>query len=123
MTEIERANKAEAALATPAPRDEAGVIEAAAVTKRLAELREIASEEELPLNELSFEEAAAFLATLLEHSGRPSIFMLDNGNIDLMWGEGDKMIKAEFKGNGVISFYSMALWLSHRASPAQDKKE
>jgi len=71
---------------------------------RVAELQQDAADSEAPFSESSHAVFRGFLAKL-PLSRRPSIFLLDNGNLSVVWDNPEKeLISLQFLGNGSVQY-------------------
>lgn len=65
------------------------------LVERINELRDIASEEDLPILEDSVAGALSF-SKKINSSTYPSVFLIGNGNIRFLWNKGDDQIGIQF---------------------------
>ena len=72
--------------------------------KRLADLRDIAIEEDIPLSEESLAEASNFASTLV-NSRTPSAFLIGNGNTRLLWVNDDgEQVGLQFRERARVQY-------------------
>ena len=74
-----------------------------AVIERLKELQEVAAEEEIEFHEASAQEAIEWLRSIAPRE-LPSAFLVNNGNVRLLWREDGKQLGVQFLGNGLAQF-------------------
>lgn len=77
------------------------------LSERIAELRGIADDEAMPFSEESAREADAF-ARELNATRRPGAFLLANGNVRLLWDNGQEQIGLQFMGDGTVQYVMFA---------------
>ena len=71
--------------------------------KRIAKIREISVEEDVTLVELSLQCAEQFFSGNI-HLKLPSVFLVGNGNIRLVWDKGEERIGLQFLGDGRVQY-------------------
>jgi hypothetical protein len=76
--------------------------------ERINELREIASDDEIPFRENSAEQAIDWIRELAP-TVKPSIFLVNNGNIRLVWHRGKEQLGIQFLGDGNAQFVYLGL--------------
>jgi hypothetical protein len=75
---------------------------------RITDLREIAKDEEGLFNEESAKEGERFASKLTTHR-RPSVFLVANGNLRLLWAsDAGEQIGLQFIGNSEVQYVLMA---------------
>jgi hypothetical protein len=72
--------------------------------KRLADLRDIAIEEDIPLSEESLAQASKFASTLVD-ARTPSAFLIGNGNTRLLWVNDDgEQVGLQFREKARVQY-------------------
>jgi hypothetical protein len=89
---------------------------------RIEELRQIARDEDLP-----FSESSAIKATLLLERGlclkKPSVFLLGNGNLRLVWIKNNDLMGLQVLPEGLIQYVMMKGPETHSGKCDQDELE
>lgn len=75
--------------------------------ERIKNLKEIATEEELPFSEKSLSGALSF-SKMIQSSTYPSVFLIGNGNLRFLWEKGEEQIGLQFldENNSQYVFFS-----------------
>jgi hypothetical protein len=89
------------------------------IEERLRDLRIEAELNDEPFSDLSADDLRSFLASL-KLTRRPSIFLLDNGNLRILWrNDAKEQVGIQFLGIGVVQFVMFVL----RRDPALMMRE
>ncbi len=76
------------------------------VHERIEELRVLAVEDGIKISDKSVDDALAWF-TQARHRLKPSIYLLENGNVRFLWRNGDSQIGIQFLGNELAQFVSL----------------